>query len=102
MDNTDFRHEARSKQEARSPIERLLADARARLIETGTRNRLVHTPRSGKRTRSVPIIGAASDGVFETLARSSRALRFLPVSLERELASEIKADYESAVPVYDT
>ena len=74
-----------------SPVERLLADARLRLVETGTRNRLVHTPRGGKRTRSMPITGVDADGLFESLARSGRAMRFLPANLERELATEIQS-----------
>ena len=53
----DYRQQ-KAAQPPRSPIERLLADARLRLVETGTRNRLVHTPRGGKRTRSVAIAGA--------------------------------------------
>lgn len=101
MGNTDVSQEPGSQRAAHSPIERLLADARARLIETSTRNRLVHTPRAGKRTRSLPIIGADTDDLFDTLVRSGRVLRFLPASLERELALEIKADYESSVPVAD-
>ena len=48
------------------------------MVETGTRNRLVHTPRGGKRTRSLPIIGAEADGLFETLTRPGRTLRFQP------------------------
>jgi len=98
--NNDFR-KSDSAQPVPSLIERLLADARLRLVETGTRNRLVHTPRGGKRTRSLPIIGADTDDLFDTLVRSGRALRFLPASLERELALEIKADYESSIPVAD-
>src|SRR3977135_2091104 len=39
-------------QGATSPLEKFLADARLHLVETGTRNRLVHTPRASKRTRS--------------------------------------------------
>jgi hypothetical protein len=84
---------------ARSPMERLLADARARLVETGTRNRLVHTPRGGKRTRSLPIIGADADVLFESLVRSSRSLRFLPVSPELEL--EVRKDRGDSVAVAD-
>ena len=101
MGNMDVRQEPGSQRAAHSPIERLLADARARLIETSTRNRLVHTPRAGKRTRSLPIIGADTDDLFDTLVRSGRVLRFLPAGLERELALEIKADYESSVSVAD-
>jgi very-short-patch-repair endonuclease len=81
-----------------APVERLLADARQRLIETGTRNRLVHTPRAGKRTRSLPIIGADADAVFETLVRSDRAVRFLHTSLEREPALEIQDNYGTHFP----
>jgi Protein of unknown function (DUF4011) len=91
--DSDFEHEE-APQAVRSPVERLLADARIRLVETGTRNRLVHTPRGGKRTRSLPIIGAEADSLFNSLIRSNRAMRFLPASLERELALEIRSDYE--------
>ena len=75
-----------SAKAAKSQIERLLADARLRLVETGTRNRLVHTPRSSKRTRSLPILSAEADSLFEFVARSGKALHFLPTkagALER-------------------
>ena len=72
-----------------------------RLVETGTRNRLVHTPRGGKRTRSLPIIGANADSLFESLVRSNRTMRFLAASLERELALEIRSDYEIRGPAAD-
>ena len=83
---------------ARSPMERLLADARARLVETGTRNRLVHTPRGGKRTRSLPIIGGDADVLFGTLVRSSRGLRFLPVSLNSRWRFGKTAEIQSLSP----
>lgn len=70
----DFRQ--KREEPVKSPIERLLADARLRLVETGTRNRLVHTPRGGKRSRSLPIIGAEADSLFETMSASGRTLRF--------------------------
>jgi hypothetical protein len=57
-------------------IERMLADARLRLVETGTRNRLVHTARGGKRTRSLPILNADADTLFEAAARSGKAIWF--------------------------
>ena len=98
--NTDIEQENTS-QAVRSRVERLLAEARIRLVETGTRNRLVHTPRGGKRTRSLPIIGADADSLFDSLVRSNRAFRFLPASLEQELALEIRADYETRGSVAD-
>jgi hypothetical protein len=75
-------------QTPKSPVERLLADARLRLVETGTRNRLVHTPRGSKRRRSLPIICVDADGLFESLARSGRTMRFLPTDATGTLALE--------------
>ena len=80
----------------RSPVERLLEDARKRLIETGTRNRLVHTPRGSKRVRSLPIVDAEADGIFEVLVRLGRVMRFLPANLERELALEVWQSHDSS------
>jgi very-short-patch-repair endonuclease len=62
---------------ARANIDKLLADARLKLVETGTRNRLIHTPRGGKRTRSLPIFGAVTDCVFKSLVREGKSLHFL-------------------------
>ncbi|PNG25586.1 DUF4011 domain-containing protein [Methylocella silvestris] len=61
-------------------IERLLADARLKLVETGARNRLIHTPRGAKRTRCLPLVGAKPDPVFVNLVREGKQLRFLPVA----------------------
>ena len=59
------------------PIEKLLAEARLKLIETGTRNRLIHAPRGAKRSRALPITGNASDDVFANLVRENKPLRVL-------------------------
>ena len=96
----DYRQQ-KAAQPPRSPIERLLADARLRLVETGTRNRLVHTPRGGKRTRSVAIAGADADGLCETLVRSNRAMGFVPANPEREVALEIQGKYVNRSPSAD-
>ena len=40
---------------AETEMEKLLGQARFKLIETGTRNRLIHTPRGNKRSRALPI-----------------------------------------------
>ena len=62
---------------AGTPIEKLLAEARLKLIETGTRNRLIHTPRGAKRSRALTITGNASDDVFANLVRENKPLRVL-------------------------
>ena len=59
------------------PIEKLLAEARRKLIETGTRNRLIHTPRGATRSRTLSITGNASDQVFARLVRENKPLRVL-------------------------
>ena len=62
---------------AGTPIEKLLAEARLKLIETGTRNRLIHTPRGAKRSRALTITGNASDDVFANLVRENKPLPVL-------------------------
>jgi hypothetical protein len=86
VSNIDDYRQQKAPQSPRSPVERLLADARLRLVETGTRNRLVHTPRGGKRMRSLPIIDSETDRLFETLVRSNKIMRFLSSERNRELA----------------
>ncbi len=63
---------------AQTQVEQLLDEARLKLIETGTRNRLIHTPRGAKRIRALPIVGASSDSIFQSLVRENKPLRFLP------------------------
>ncbi|MDQ6867260.1 MAG: DUF4011 domain-containing protein [Pseudomonadota bacterium] len=60
-----------------TPVEKQLAGARLKLIETGTRNRLIHTPRGAKRSRALTITGNASDDVFANLVRENKPLRIL-------------------------
>ncbi|WP_374308679.1 DUF4011 domain-containing protein [Methylocella sp.] len=87
--------------EARQPADpieahilKLLADARLKLIETSTRNHLVHTPRGGRRARRLPIVDAKSDLIFTTLAREGRPLRFLPAAAG-ESRRALRADAET-------
>jgi hypothetical protein len=61
----------------------------------------VHTPRGGKRTRSVAITCADADGLFETLVRSNRAMGFAPANPEREVALEIQGKYVNRSPSAD-
>lgn len=68
--------------------------ARFKLIETGTRNRLIHTPRGGKRSRALHITGNVSDQVFANLLRENKPLHFLAAQkiadIQRE-AARLKA-----------
>src|SRR5580704_6376666 len=68
----------------------LLAGARLKLIETGTRNRLIHTKR-GANPRTLTITGSTPDQVFANLVRENKPLRVLAAEeiagIEREAAT---------------
>jgi hypothetical protein len=75
---------------AETEIEKLLGQARFKLIETGTRNRLIHNPRGAKRSRALPVTGNVSDQVFANLVRENKPLHFLATQeiadIQREAA----------------
>src|ERR1700731_3140536 len=76
---TSVRTERRqtANRRAGTAIEKRLAEARLKLIETGARNRLIHTPRGAKRSRALAITGNASDDVFANLVRENKPLWIL-------------------------
>ncbi len=74
------------------PIEKLLVEARRKLIETGTRNRLIHAPRGAERSRALTITGSASDEVFAALVRENKPL---PILADEELAD---IQHDAAAP----
>ncbi len=76
------------------PIEKQLAEARLRLVETRTRNRLIHTPRGAKGSSALIITGNASDDVFANLVRENKPLRIL--------AAEEIADIQRDAPAPET
>ncbi|GGK22763.1 DUF3320 domain-containing protein [Salinarimonas ramus] len=77
-------------------LEALLAEARTRLIETGTRNRLVHVNRAAKRPSTLAIFVADTDALFSRLVREGRPYRFAPdpVLAARAAAGEPEPDGE--------
>ncbi len=82
---------------------RQLWDARQRLVETGSRNRLIHTPRRVKRARALDIVAASSLDVFRLLVRNGRRMRFaadpeadLRLQGEMALAAPPEPDDEAA------
>lgn len=84
-------------------VARELEAARLRLIETGTRNRLVHVNRSAKRPATLGIVAASPDALFERLLREGESLRFRPDPLlaARAAAGEPEeADEEEAAPAF--
>lgn len=57
-------------------LENLLEEARKRLVETGTRNRLIHVNRGAKRANVVNVINERSDDLFDLLRLQSKKMRF--------------------------
>ena len=83
-------------------IAKLLDSARQRLVETGTRNRLIHVNRKAIRANTLNIINEKSDDVFEILRVKGRKMKFKATALEKDeedpddihLASQNSADEE--------
>lgn len=81
-----------------SSLTKHLADARQRLIQTGTRNRLVHTARFAKQGKSIDLVQASSDDVFRTLLADGRRMRFMHDPSVRETKEEEDFDLAPLLP----
>lgn len=57
-------------------IDRVLEAARRKLLETGTRNRLIHVNRANSRANCLNIVNERADDVFRILRVQSRRMRF--------------------------
>ena len=68
---------------ARSAITRLFDDTRRRLVETGTRNRLVHVNRANTRGNVLNVVNERSDDVHAILS-SAKAMRFLALGRDKD------------------
>ncbi|MRV76107.1 DUF3320 domain-containing protein [Duganella sp. FT92W] len=64
-------------------LARLFDDARKRLVETGTRNRLVHVNRQSTRGNVINIVNERSDDIYAILS-SGKAMRFLAIGKDTE------------------
>ena len=67
----------------KSAVKKLFDDARKRLVETGTRNRLVHVNRKNSRASVVNVVNERSDDVYEILS-SGKAMRFLAIGRDKD------------------
>jgi len=74
--------------------DRLLADRRA-LLDSGTRNRLIHIPLRTKTVRAIEIVGQTSADVFRHLGEGKR-FSFLPAAAAEGAASDVPATGESS------
>ncbi len=79
-------------------IQRLFDDTRKRLVETGTRNRLVHVNRANSRGNVVNIINERSNDVYGLLL-GGRTMRFRALGHDRHEAGDIVLAEEVGEPV---
>lgn len=57
-------------------LTKILETARRKLLDTGTRNRLIHINRANQRSNSLNIVNEVSDEVYKQLRLQSKAMRF--------------------------
>jgi hypothetical protein len=87
-------------------LARLLEEVRKRLIDTGTRNRLIHANRKAKRRSALTLLHGEPDTIFRRLVGENASFRFLadPLATERERRREaddgsedVDAEYPSSM-----
>lgn len=71
----------------RSVLTRLFNDTRKRLVETGTRNRLIHANRSNSRGNVVNIVNERSDEIYAILS-GGKVMRFLGLGQDKDEGSD--------------
>lgn len=76
-----------------------LDDARRELIDISRRNRLLHTPRAGRRVHCLEFTDVDPDFVFSELARDGRTFTF---GSEDEDASSVEGRRSRSLPVLST
>lgn len=75
--------ETNSADGERAKLSRLFNDTRKRLVETGTRNRLVHVNRANTRGNVLNVVNERSDDVYAILSQG-KAMRFLALGRDKD------------------
>ena len=71
------------KSSASDAVRKLFDDTRKRLVDTGTRNRLIHVNRANSRGNVINIVNEESDVIFKILS-SAKAMRFKALGKDSE------------------
>lgn len=69
-------------------VRKLFEETRRRLVETGTRNRLIHVNRQNKRSNSLEIINERSDDIYKLMVSSGKTMRFLATGKDKDSDSD--------------
>jgi hypothetical protein len=68
---------------ARAALSRLFDETRKRLVETGTRNRLIHVNRANTRGNLLNVVNERSDDVYAVLS-SGKSMKFLAIGQDKD------------------
>lgn len=86
-----------------SPVTRALDAARRKLLETGTRNRLIHVNRANARANCLNVINERADEVFSILRLQGRRMRFRALGKDKaDAAGEVPLALAEAAPDEDS
>lgn len=86
-----------------SPVSRALDAARRKLLETGTRNRLIHVNRANARANCLNVINERADEVFSILRLQGRRMRFRALGKDKaDAAGELPLALAEAAPDEDS
>jgi Protein of unknown function (DUF4011)/REase_MTES_1575/Protein of unknown function (DUF3320)/AAA domain len=69
-------------------VRKLFEETRRRLVETGTRNRLVHVNRHNRRSNSLEIINERSNDIYRLMVSSGKTMRFLATGRDKDSDSD--------------
>jgi hypothetical protein len=69
-------------------LTRVLETARKKLLDTGTRNRLIHVNRANARSNCLNIINERADDVFSILRIDGKRMRFKATGKDKDASSE--------------
>lgn len=79
-------------------VTKVLDAARRKLLETGTRNRLIHVNRANQRSNSLNIINESADEIYAILRAQSKRMRFKAMGTDK---TDEDDDMHLAVAVSD-
>lgn len=73
----------------KTTISKVLDGARRKLLETGTRNRLIHVNRANQRSNSLNVINERADDIYSILRASGKRMRFKAMGQDKAAEEEI-------------
>jgi hypothetical protein len=85
----------------KAAIHKLFDDTRKRLVETGTRNRLVHVNRKNSRSTVVNVVNERSEDIYSILA-GNKAMRFLAIGQDKDSEEDGLRLADAGQPGFDT